>query len=231
MDLVSIRKILEDYENQIIWGLIQRSKFPLLHQLYTDPKSNFYSLLEKLERVYQLTGKYTAPHVEPFSKLPTLDLGNMVYHTHPYNQLLESDHTQINYNPNILSCYHTQIIPTITNNEKQLTNISIESVIKSDLDILELISQRCHLGKMVASIKFREQTSQYRQCKSDTELLTLLTNSTVETKILDRIQKKLQLFNKIEGSYLLDVEKIKKIFIAIMQITKQIQVDYLKLII
>lgn len=233
MELVDIREILANYENKIIWGLLQRSKYPNHPSIYktNSTDSIFSQLLGDFEKIGDKYGKYSGPEELPFTEI-IKDNPNTIfnYHKHPYNKLLESDHQHINDNPIILSVYQELILPSICLDKTNTNKISLENLVTSDIQLLQIISTRCHLGKIVASIKFKNNPQAYQNCQSDAEIYQLLTNTQVETNILDRIQKKLDIFNQLDTNHHLNKSNLKHIFIKIMDLTKLIQVKYLNLL-
>ena len=102
------------------------------------------------------------------------------------------------------------------------------SAITADINLLQAISRRCHLGKVVAAIKLKDHGTQYQQCQEDGDILKLLTNSPVELDILLRITNKTKLIKTISPhSKNIDTSDIETIFQQIITITKMIQVEYI----
>lgn len=222
MNISDIRKTIQDCEYSIIYALLERSRWKYQKTLYSNKKSLFYQLLTDTEIIHEKVARYNSPEEHPFTKL---NITNTTPKRYLYHQILESNHKSINHNTSILNYYINNILPMIS---LEGTDDNMGSAITADINLLQAISRRCHLGKVVSALKFRDNLDKYLECNNVNDILDCLTNSQIEKKILTRIIDKTQLIKTIAPhSTNIDPIDIESIFKTIMDITKQIQVDYI----
>ena len=222
MQLKDIRSTLQDCEYSIIYALLERSRWKYQESLYNNPNSLFYELLKDTESIHEKAGRYKSPEEHPFTNI---QLTNTTPKRYLYHQLLESQHKSINHNTSILNYYTKSILPMICQPGQ---DENTGSAITADINLLQAISRRCHLGKIVAAIKFRENNKLYLECQQPDDILKVLTNTQVEQEILTRIDSKTKLIKTIAPhAKNIDSHSIQSIFKKIMSITKDIQVDYI----
>ena len=222
MDLDKIRTTLQDCEYSIIYALLERSRWKYQPSLYLNQDSLFYQLLRDTETIHEKAGRYNSPEEHPFTAI------NYTNHTpkhYLYHQILESTHKSINHNVNILTYYTNSILPMIC---QQGQDENMGSAITADINLLQAISRRCHLGKVVAAIKLKESIQLYQECQTKPQILQSLTNTQVEKNILSRIIDKTTLVKHIAPhAKNINASSIQTIFTQLMTITKDIQVDYI----
>jgi monofunctional chorismate mutase len=223
MNLNEIRKELQNYEIKIIWAIIERSNFNYHKAVYNNSNSLFNNLLKDIEIIYEKNGYYNNPQHHSFTN-PKITYNKPIKYT--LNKILDTNHKQINHNPIIIQDYFNNILTLISNKNKNVHEDPV-NIIKSDIKLLQLISNRCHLGKIVASIKVKQTPLNYIKCKTNQDIYNLLTNIEVEQKIFNRIIEKTKLINNLIENKI-NEDTIKQIFNLIIQYTKQIQINYIK---
>ena len=223
MNLNDIRTTLQDCEYSIIYALLERSRWKYQSSLYTNKKSLFFQLLKDTETIHEKAGRYNNPEEHPFT---SITLTNTNHKRFQLNQLLESNHKTINHNQVILKYYTKTILPLIC---QPGHDDNMGSAITADINLLQAISRRCHLGKVVAAIKLKDSPQLYQNCQNNQDILDTLTNQLVEKKILTRIHDKTNIIKDISPhAKNINPQDIKNIFSQIIIITKNIQVDYLQ---
>lgn len=227
MQLRDIRELLRRCEDSIIFALLERARWKRNQDVYANCPSLFTDLLQKTERAHSEVGRYQCPEEHPFThiKSPSEHYQNKKYQL---SGLLMEDHKTINHNAKILELYLEKIIPTITP-EGEDENAGSAAV--ADVNLLQAISRRIHLGKVVAEIKFSQPGGEinYRKCQNYEDLMNQLTNEVVEHNILLRIREKSNIFGGNKTDSYLPEEVIVSIFRDfIIPLTKEIQVEYLQ---
>jgi len=136
--------------------------------------------------------RYTSPEEHAFfpDRLPNTsgDLPPLDYPT----DLLSSKGGAcfINYNSVLLKRYINEIVPSITTRGDDEQH---GSTVISDLAVLQALSRRCHYGKFVAESKYRDNPAGYQalvEAGNVDGVWELLTNMTVEKKVLRRARLK-----------------------------------------
>ena len=226
MNLDEIRKNVEEYENTIIFLLLERSKYNFNKHIYKNINGIFYNLLADMEILYEKSGKFNNPIEHPFTNPKTTCLSPI---KHEYNKILDSYHKEINHNSIILAYYISTFLPYICLEGPLKKNDNNISIMMRDIDLLQTISNRCHLGKVIGSIKVKENFIEFKKCKDDQAIYTLLTNKKVEETIINRIDKKIKIISDlVKNKNQIDLDNIKNIFNIIIVLTKEIQVKYIK---
>lgn len=223
MKLDEIRNELRSCENSIIFAILERNRWKHNEKAYrwiggTTPL--FESLLLSVEGSHAKAGRYSCPEEHPFTIVSSPPV------PHPPYQLeffLEENHTTINHNTRIRELYFRDILPHITE-EGHCENQG--SAVTADIHLLQAISRRIHLGKVVAESKYRDHPDVYNKLDTDENIMHHITNNVVETSILDRIRDKTARFDETKAL----VEAIVAVFRdIIIPETKQVQIQYIRL--
>ena len=143
---------------------------------------------------------------------------------------LEKEHKTININHDIRNFYFTNCIPKISV-EGYDENIGSSQL--SDINILQLMSRRIHLGKVVAEAKLQRSdgnTQNYMTC-SHHQIMKEITDEKREEIVLNRIFQKsteyLKIFKQTHKNSPLSSKIITGIFKDfIIPLTKEVQVYY-----
>ncbi|PIN04851.1 Chorismate mutase [Handroanthus impetiginosus] len=239
LNLDSLRKSLIRQEDTIIFSLIERSKYPINSPLYNDtgPGDLSSSLLEffikESEGLQAKVGRYASPEENAFfpNNLPSslLDPPNHAPVLHP-------PAAAVNINEKILNLYLRTLLPLISV-EGDDGNYAVTAA--SDLQCLQTLSRRIHLGKFVAEVKFRDAPEDYIpaiRAKDREALMKLLTFQKVEEKIIKRVEKKAMIFgqeveldeNDNKGKCKVDPCVVSRLYGEwVIPLTKFVEVEYL----
>ncbi|CAN0391375.1 unnamed protein product [Ectocarpus sp. 12 AP-2014] len=195
--LESVRGSLIRQEETIIFALIEREQFRCNNAIYTDrtfrvnrsDAADIYgrdgSFLEYMlcetEKLHATVRRYMSleelaffPMFLPEPILPPLDFPRL---------LAPND---VNVNDQILKRYVSEIVPMIC---EPGDDDQHGSSVVCDVNALQALSRRVHLGKFVAESKFQEDSKTYQDlCRAGDArgVLELLTNKAVEEKVLKR---------------------------------------------
>ncbi|CCK71489.1 chorismate mutase ARO7 KNAG_0H00740 [Huiozyma naganishii CBS 8797] len=241
LDLNNIRAELVKMEDSIIFKFIERSHFATCPGVYTPNNAHLHLddfhgsfldwLLVHLEITQSQIRRYTSPDQTPFfpdkikeSILPAID----------YPQVLGPQASAVNYNDTIKQVYIDKMVPLISKLEDDDEN-NYGSVASCDIECLQALSRRIHFGKFVAEAKFRNDVELYTDLikRRDIQgIVTSITNSAVEEKILQRLTTKAEVYgvdptNK-EGERRITPEYLVKIYKEyVIPLTKDVEVEYL----
>ena len=183
--------ILHYEEETIIFGLIERAQYRRNRGIYTDPiiinDHRYSSFLEYMmietERLHAKVRRYTSPEEHAFYEN---HLPDPVINQLSFPHLLSVDKSKVNVNDNIMSFYLDTIIGRLcTDGDDEQHGSSV----LCDINILQSISRRVHIGKFVAESKFQKSPDEYRDLvdKGDVSgILKLLTNVEVERQVMRR---------------------------------------------
>eukprot|EP00903_Cladosiphon_okamuranus_P009142 g8735.t1 len=195
--LESVRGSLIRQEETIIFALIEREQFRCNTAIYTDrtfrvnrsDAADIYGrdasfleyMLSETEKLHARVRRYMSleelaffPMFLPEPILPPLDFPRL---------LAPND---VNVNDQILSRYVSEIVPMICEPGDDEQH---GSSVVCDVNALQALSRRVHLGKFVAESKFQEDSKTYQElCRAGDApgVLELLTNKAVEEKVLQR---------------------------------------------
>ncbi|KAL2544668.1 Chorismate mutase 2 [Forsythia ovata] len=237
LNLDSLRKSLVREEDTIIFSLIERAKYPVNSPLYDERPGFSGSLFEffvkESEAVQAKAGRYLSvkenaffPDNLPPSLLPPCGS----------QQVLNPRGASININEKILNMYYKNLLPLITSDGDD-GNYAITA--DRDLDFLQALSRRIHLGKFVAEIKFRESPQDYTRAilaQDKDSLMKLLTFESVEEMIKKRVEKKAMVFgqdvdlneNDNVGNYKVNPSVVSRLYGEwVIPLTKFVEVEYL----
>ncbi|CAM9317282.1 unnamed protein product [Scytosiphon promiscuus] len=196
-NLDSVRGSLIRQEETIIFALIEREQFRCNSPIYTDrtfrvnrrDAADIYgrdaSFLEYMlcetEKLHATVRRYMSleelaffPMFLPEPILPPLEFPRLLA---PNN---------VNVNDQILSRYVTDIVPMICEPGDDEQH---GSSVVCDVNALQALSRRVHLGKFVAESKFQNDSKTYQDlCRAGDArgVLELLTNKAVEKRVLQR---------------------------------------------
>eukprot|EP00877_Chromochloris_zofingiensis_P008892 jgi/Chrzof1/4256/Cz14g05060.t1 len=251
LQLANVRSALIRQEDTIIFNLIERAQFARNQAVYVSdaiPVPGFnisgqrYSLLEYvLRETEQLHGKvrrYTSPDEHAFypDEQPALVLPPL-----QYPSVLPPSAKAVNINDKIMEVYLQDVLPRITADGDDGNYGSAATL---DVLCLQALSKRIHYGKWVAEAKFRAQPEQYSaliRAGDVAGIMDLLTDVSVEQKVVERVHVKAATF----GQDIMSVEngttqqgdapklKVQPSILAgiydrwIMPLTKEVQVQYL----
>ncbi|KAF8581514.1 chorismate mutase [Ramaria rubella] len=199
--LLEIRDILSQLEAPIVSTIVQRSALPVNPSLYTGgTRSTLQSFIASREASANALGRYAYGTLEyPFT-LPLVapDVATKTV-TFPPGRFHQDSFSG---NSNITAFYTGTFIPllnaTTTSFFFSLTNASTganpgkthdDAALSLDTLLLQLLSNRAHIGKIVAESKFVGSPAQYTpliQAQNANSIRTLLTNTTQETQVLDQ---------------------------------------------
>ncbi|KAE9586437.1 hypothetical protein Lal_00044705 [Lupinus albus] len=237
--LDSVRSALIREEDTIIYGLIERAKFPMNSHTYTEIPSFSPSLLHFLvintESLQAKAGRYKNPEENAF--FPE-NLPPSLLTSYPFTQFLHAGTTSININKSIWEFYIHELLPLFV---AEGDDANYAQTAATDLSLLQAISRRIHYGKFVAEVKFRESPQDYEPLirAKDTEgLMKLLTFESVEEMVRKRVEKKAKLYGQdvtLNNSDDSNIEKYKvDPSVAstlykkwLIPLTKDVQVQYL----
>ncbi|OIW09296.1 hypothetical protein TanjilG_01267 [Lupinus angustifolius] len=199
--LDSVRGALIREEDTIIYGLIERAKFPTNSQTYTHnytgipgfSGSLLHFVVINTEAVQAKAGRYKNLEENPF--FPE-NLPPSLVTSYPFTQFLHAGTASININKSIWKLYIHELLPLFVASGD---DGNYAQTAASDLSLLQAISRRIHYGKFVAEVKFRESPQDYEPLirAKDTEgLMKLLTFESVEEMVRKRVEKKAMLYGK-----------------------------------
>ncbi|KAJ1558097.1 chorismate mutase aro7 [Nowakowskiella sp. JEL0078] len=137
--------------------------------------------------------RYTSPDEYPFTK----NLPEPILPPLSYPELL----APINFdlNDKIYSIYINEIVPAITKRDGFDGNNGSSAT--KDVEVLQLLSRRIHMGKFVAEAKFQDVKDGplYKELikTGDSKgIMELLTNKTVEERLLKRLRRKAETYGR-----------------------------------
>ncbi|QCD99226.1 chorismate mutase [Vigna unguiculata] len=240
--LASLREHLIRQEDTIIYGLIERAKFPSNSNTYDDKYAQIPgfsgSLVEfvvkNAEDVQAKAGRYTNPKEHPFfpENLPPSNVPS-----YPFSQFLHPGPASININKSIWKMYFQDLLPLLATSGD---DGNYAQTAAADLSLLQAISSRIHYGKFVAEVKFRDAPQDYEpliRAKDREGVMKLLTFTDVEETVRKRVEKKATVFgqevsldsdNDGNGKRKFDPTVASRLYKNWMiPLTKEIEVEYL----
>lgn len=234
MKLLEIRTLLEECENSILFAIFERARWKSNNMAYQvnsiTGKSLFSMMLEGTEILHARLGRYHCPEEHPFSNIKN-KLRSIHKQHYKINSYLIESHQSINHNSTILKQYFKEILPKITSPGE---DENLGSAVTADINLLQALSRRIHLGKLVAQSKYSVTPEQFRD-KTDADLLDNLTNKEAEDKILDRLRHKLAILKNVDSTHStlsnIAINTIISIYREFMiPATKEVQISYFKLL-
>ncbi|KAK9279858.1 hypothetical protein L1049_013540 [Liquidambar formosana] len=238
--LGTVRDSLIRQEDTIIFGLIERAKFPMNSVVYDQSFARIPGfggslvqyIVQETEALHAKLGRYESPEEHPFSD----NLPPSLIRSHNYSQFLHPAANNININKKIWDIYFNQLLPLFT---VEGEDGNYASTAASDLECLQALSRRIHYGKFVAEVKYRDAPKDYGhaiQAQDRDALMKLLTFKSVEEMVKKRVEKKAMLFGQevslenggSKGKYKVDPSLVSRLYGEwVMPLTKLVQVEYL----
>ncbi|KAL2317979.1 hypothetical protein Fmac_031855 [Flemingia macrophylla] len=239
--LASVREALVRQEDTIIYGLIERAKFPSNSHTYDENYAEIKgcgSLVEfvvmNTEALQAQAGRYKNPEENPF--FPE-NLPPSVVPSYPFTEILHPGAASININKSIWKMYFQELLPLLATSGD---DGNYAQTAASDLSLLQAISRRIHYGKFVAEVKFRDAPQDYEpliRAKDREGLMKLLTFTSVEEEVRKRVEKKATVFgqevslnsnNGDSGKRKFDPSVASQLYQKwVIPLTKEVQVEYL----
>eukprot|EP00122_Pirum_gemmata_P006128 Pgem_evm1s5596 len=241
MNLTNLRNILIGLEDLILFAFIERGQYDFNTVVYQPYQFDFVlqpfstnslldNYLQEIELLQSKYGRYKLTEETPFSKY----LLSTLVKPQPFPKIEQVDGEIFSFNHMVKENYLVEILPLIVNHGNKDNNYA-ETVLK-DVKCLQLLSQRVNWGKYVAEVKYydpllRDQYDKLIKNKDEVGIEKLLTNTTIEKQIYERVKNKVILYNKSETTLKkLVPENIASIFEkVIIPITKKVEVEYFKL--
>uniref|UniRef100_A0A0E0LVC3 Chorismate mutase n=1 Tax=Oryza punctata TaxID=4537 RepID=A0A0E0LVC3_ORYPU len=249
LSLDTVREFLTREEDTVVFGLIERAKYPRNTPAY-DPgylagghghNASFAEMfVRESEAVHAKAGRYQSlqeipffPFRVPFTLAP------------PYNFTTElySAAAFVNVNDAIWSTYFNQLLPLLAKNSD---DGNYAATVASDLVCLQALSRRINYGRYVAEVKFIGDQQNYTTLirNKDTDaLMKLLTSEAQEDVVKRRVQKKAMVFgqnvtldgpvetgnsNSSQTSFKVDPSLVYELYDKwVIPLTKQVEVEYL----
>lgn len=251
LTLENIRTALIRQEDTIIFSLIERSQFRRNEAIYEagsvsvpcyDVKTgSMKSLLEfALRETEQFHGKlrrYTSPDEHSFfpSQLPPLMLEPLKF------PAVLMPWININMNEVIYEEYIAKILPAVTQSG---TDNNFGSTVITDVQCLQSLSKRTHMGMFVAEAKFRSNRELYTRLIENNDrqaIMESLTDAAVEQRVAKRVRNKAATYGQnVEdvlpdlsvqdiagGDFKVSPESVADLYVNwLMPLTKFVQVEY-----
>ncbi|KAJ1413112.1 Chorismate mutase, AroQ class, eukaryotic type [Sesbania bispinosa] len=238
--LDSLRASLERQEDTIVFGLIERARFPFNSPTYnqncTTSIPHFNAslvefLVQNTEAIQAKAGRYVNPEENPFTE----NLPPSVVPSYNFSQFLHPAAALININKAIWKMYFHELLPLFVASGD---DGNYAQTADSDLSLLQAISRRIHYGKFVAEAKFRESPQNYEpliRSENRKALMKLLTSESVEEMVRKRVAKKAMVFGQevtlvreVKGKYKVDPLVASRLYQQwIIPFTKIVEVEYL----
>ncbi|KAK7320644.1 hypothetical protein VNO77_30305 [Canavalia gladiata] len=240
--LDSVREALVKQEDTIVYGLIERTKFPSNSHTYAE---NYIEIpgfcgslvefvVKNTEALQAQAGRYQSPEENPF--FPE-NLPPPIVPSYPFTQILHPGAASLNINKSIWKMYFQELLPLLVTSGD---DGNYAQTAASDLSLLQAISRRIHYGKFVAEVKFRESPQDYEpliRAQDREGLMKLLTFESVEEMVRKRVEKKAMVFGQEVSLNRVDDTNVKHKFdpsVAsrlyqkwVIPLTKEVQVQYL----
>lgn len=243
LDLDNIRRALIRMEDTILFYLIERAQFRENGLIYK--KGSFESLgkdvsfldwmLRETESLHSKVRRFDAPDENAFypdAIQPT------ILPRFKFPRALADYQKEINVNDLIKEYYIKNVVKSLAFSKGEDCN-TIGSCAGVDVQCLQALSRRVHLGKYVAESKFiSDHDALVPMIKSrDVEGITRqITKPEMEAKILERVKTKADIFGTnpqtllkpSEGEGKIDPDAIVQIYRElVIPLTKKVEVDYL----
>jgi chorismate mutase len=239
--LESIRATLIRQEETIIFALIERAQYRRnaviydprhlkLRNVYGAPISFLEWMLIETEKLHSKVRRYASPEEHAF--FPHF-LENAILPKLEYPDILMND--SINVNSEIYRWYIQRILDRmcVPADDEQYGSSAL-----CDISVLQALSRRVHYGKFVAESKFLsdpEKYTEYAKEGNTAAIITALTNSDVERKVIRRAFAKASTYGqdvtdtgethlalKVEPMLIADIYRD-----MIIPLTKDVEVRYL----
>lgn len=255
--LDSIRHSLIRQEETIIFSLIERSQFRRNDVVYkpggfdglewtsytisTDkPLSFLQYMILGTEHLHGSVRRYTSPEEHPFFPVIHKILHSLPSLEYPLLLSTVNNAHELNFNSILYEKYISSLLPSVT---KIGDDEQHGSTVLADIAVLQALSRRVHYGKFVAELKYKADSMKYNALVHNNNtkgVRNLLTNSTIEEKVIRRAGMKATMYGQEVNEYgfVSDVKKstaqkidpsiIEQIYREfIIPLTKDIEVEYL----
>ncbi|KAI0080220.1 chorismate mutase [Panus rudis PR-1116 ss-1] len=241
-NLVQIRDILAQLEAPIISALTERYNLATPPGLYGSNGSNLRKFLEAREIVSAASGRYDYGRLEYPYTLPAITPDKATKtNTFPPGRFHQDKFTG---NQELFDFYIQTLVPLFNGASSVFFHLdnstkNNDATLNLDATLLELISHRSHIGKVVAETKFASNVTVFTDLihkKDTTAIRTLLTNTTQEAGVLAQAATASAAFSNawtqagaIEAtSFGGNVQNATaKLFRALIDITTDIEVQYI----
>jgi chorismate mutase len=197
--LTEIRDILAQLEAPIVSTLVQRFSLPVDPSLYAiGDASALHKFLVGREEAAQALGRYDYGTLEYAYTLPVVapDVASAA-DPFPPGRFHQDTFTG---NANLTAFYTGTLVPLLNTSTTgfffHLSNTSsapdakdTDAALGVDVALLQLLSNRAHIGKVVAESKYAGNASLYTpliHAQNSSAIRTLLTNTTQETQVLQQ---------------------------------------------
>ncbi|XP_062163150.1 chorismate mutase 2 isoform X1 [Alnus glutinosa] len=242
LTLESVRQSLIRQEDTIVFGLIERARFPINSPTYNGSYANIPGfsgslaqfLVRETEALQAKAGRFTNPEEHPF--FPK-DVPPSLVPSQNHTEDLHPSAASININKSIWDVYFDKLLALFA---APGDDGNYEATAASDLVCLQALSRRIHYGKLVAEVKFKTSPTEYEpaiRAKDRDALMKLLTVESVEEEVKKRVAKKAMVFgqevtlNKTvddTGKYKVDPSVLSRLYGEwVMPLTKLVEVEYL----
>jgi len=190
--LTDVRDILAQLEWPIISNVVNRYFVPVIPKLYgNNSDAPLQRYLKQEEITARLLGRYSYGQLEyPYEiNGPAPDSNGTLFKPGTFHEDGKSS------NPALLTFYTTTVLPLIAQTPTRPfyfhlaneSNADGDAALEADVNILQLISHRVHIGKTVAESKYAGDVALYTpliHSGNSTALRALVTNTTQEQVVL-----------------------------------------------
>lgn len=218
----SIRPGLDILANEIVIALKKRTRFPLNSPVYEPgllPRQQNLSLLDYelalVERQHAELGRFAFAEQDAFTDVSAV---NLVMQREPPDNPVEIMPSRAG--SRIKDFYFEWIEKACDNHTDEST---FGETVTSDVGCLMSIMERVNLGKLVAESKFQSQPDEFRATGGDRDqMLRYIVRK-------DREQAVRQIAVQLANNYDLAPERVVEVFDFMIDVTVDIEIDYLKL--
>ncbi|XP_066325062.1 chorismate mutase 2, cytosolic-like [Miscanthus floridulus] len=250
LSLAAVRDALVRLEDSVVFALIERARHPRNAPAYAPAAAGGgHSLVEFFVREAEtlnregkllpfhasLAGHYQKPDDVPF--FPQ-DLPSPLFRTKTSPKVLHPFASLVTVNDAIWKMYFDELLPLFTVDGD---DGSYAQTVALDFACLQVLSQRIHIGKYVAEVKFKDAPQDYSRlikAKDSNSLMDLLTFKAVEEKVKKRVEKKARTFGQNvilednatagDSECKVDPKVLSKLYDQwVMPLTKDVEIEYL----
>lgn len=218
----TIRPGLDILANEIIIGLKKRSRFCANAPVYQPglvvaqpDQTLLLHVLSRIEQCHAELGRYSFAAQDAFTDISAVD--NVIDRVAPISpvQKMSSSAGQ-----RIIDFYRDWIKRYCEDADDAKT---YGETVTADVNVLLAIMERVNLGKLVAESKFTELTDEFIATEGDREaMLKLIVRK-------DREQAVIELSRKLAQHYELSQDAAVEVFEFMIDVTVDIEVDYLRM--
>ncbi|KAL4252148.1 Chorismate mutase [Abortiporus biennis] len=242
--LVQIRDILAQLEAPIISALTERLQLATDSSLYSNNGAKLKAFLGAIELADGALGRYAYGKLEyPYvatALAPSPDKTSKSV-TFPAGRFHQDSFTG---NSNLTAFYLQTLVPLFNSTTAyyyHLDNSTVDpaAIFHADATLLQLLSHRAHIGKIVAETKFAGNVTGYTpliQAGDDTSIRVLLTNTTQEAGVLAQASTAATSFSNawvgsgalVSTQFASNLQNAAaKVFRELIDITTEIEIQYL----